>query len=37
MSKKAAQIIKHIQYNILEDEYDLDLFYDNAETAETFG
>ena len=31
--QKAAQIIKHIQYNILEDEYDLDLFYDNAETA----
>ena len=31
--QKAAQIIKHIQYNILEDEYDMDLFYDNAETA----
>ena len=31
--QKAAQIIKHIQYNILEDEYGMDLFYDNAETA----
>ena len=31
--QKAAHIIKHIQYNILEDEYDMDLFYDNAETA----
>lgn len=31
--QKATQIIKHIQYNILEDEYGLDLFYDNAETA----
>mgnify|MGYP000845832415 FL=1 len=31
--QKAAQIIKHIQYNILEDAYDMDLFYDNAETA----
>ena len=31
--QKASQIIKHIQYNILEDEYGMDLFYDNAETA----
>ena len=31
--QKATQIIKHIQYNILEDEYGMDLFYDNAETA----
>lgn len=31
--QKASQIIKHIQYNILEDEYGMDLFYDNVETA----
>lgn len=31
--QKASQIINHIQYNILEDEYGMDLFYDNAETA----
>lgn len=31
--QKATQIIKHIQYNILEDEYGIDLFYDNEETA----
>lgn len=31
--QKAAQIIKHIQYNVLHEEYDMDLFYDNPETA----
>lgn len=31
--QKASQIIKHIQYNVLNEEYDMDLFYDNPETA----
>lgn len=31
--QKATQIIKHIQYNVLNEEYDVDLFYDNPETA----
>lgn len=30
--QKASQIIKHIQYNVLNEEYDMDLFYDNPET-----
>lgn len=31
--QKASQIIKHIQYNVLNEEYDMDLFYDNPETV----
>ena len=31
--QKASQIIKHIQDNVLNEEYDMDLFYDNPETA----
>lgn len=31
--QKATQIIKHIQYNVLNEEYDVDLFYNNPETA----
>ena len=31
--QKASQIIEHIQYNVLEDEYNIDLFSNNIETA----
>ncbi|NYS48991.1 DEAD/DEAH box helicase family protein [Streptococcus danieliae] len=31
--QKSAQIVDHIQYKVLEDCYDTNLFYDNSETA----